>query len=339
MSSSSTESLTPCVLPHLSYLRRSGLSPSTYAAYHRAVDTFLRVCRLNYSILLTLDTITIDLYLAAWITSEYDAGGSYGYAEHARHGLHFFLPRVKNQLHESHALLRGWKRHRPSEAHPPLPKNIAVLMAVTLAAQGDFHAGLAVLLSFDCYLRINECMQLRACDVTIPFDSRMGARYTRCAVHLRTTKTLDNLSCTISDPVVARLLHRCVLSCESPNDFIFPFKAAVFRKHYFTATLARLGLAHLHFVPHSLRHGGATHDFVILGRSEAYVQKRGRWASQKSTNRYIQTLAATDLTYQVPAKLNDAGACFNSHLEFIMDYAVKEADVDLPSLPSLNSDT
>ena len=43
------------------------------------------------------------------------------------------------------------------------------------------------------------------------------------------------------------------------------------------------------FVPHSLRHGGASVDYISLGaRRIEEILFRGRWASMQSTRHYIQ---------------------------------------------------
>jgi len=42
------------------------------------------------------------------------------------------------------------------------------------------------------------------------------------------------------------------------------------------------------FVPHSLRHGGATRDFTSRSRSMDEILMRGRWAAIMSTRHYIQ---------------------------------------------------
>jgi integrase len=325
-------STTVARLPHSSELRRAGLASRTYDAYHKAVDTFLSTFEITFADLRRMRTVEIDLRLAAWLEAEFESGGSRQYGENTRSGLHFFLPRVKNRLHESHLRLKGWKKCVPGKSYLPMPKNIATLVAVHLAAADNYLAGLAVLLSFDCYLRVNECVNLLVGDVRIPADGRMGERYLHCAVHLRKTKTLNNLSCTIRDPVIARLLHRCVIG-RSKHERLFPFTAGVFRSRLFKPTVASLGLAQMGFVPHSLRHGGATHDYVIAGRSETEVVNRGRWASTASADRYMQTLAAVDLTYQVPRSLDSDGRDYWSCLEAIFDQQIGD---DLPRLPPLS---
>lgn len=334
MSSASSSRSSSLLLPHCSILRRSGLAPRTYDAYYRAVHTFLHDCSLTHHDLTHRPVADIDLYVAAWIESEYEAGGSRGYGENLKFGLHFFFPRLKNQLHEAHLRLKGWKRNpkTASKSYPPLPRNIVDVMAVTLAVDGHSRAAVALLLSFDCYLRVNECMRLRKQDVTIPYDARLGEPYLNVAVHLRETKTLENMTVAIRDPAIARLLHRCMVGL-APHQRIFPFSASYYRTHYFHRTLASLGLSSLGFVPHSLRHGGATHDFVLARKPEEYITRRGRWASQKNAHRYVQTLAAVDLTFRVPAALDEDGYQYHSHLEDVMDVAIGDA---LPPLPPLS---
>ena len=341
MSARVTQS-TLALVPDSSFLRSACLAPDTYKAYRRAVAVFLRDTGLRFTDLTTRSIHTIDLYCAAWIESEYEAGGSRSYAENLESGLAFFAPRLKGLLREAKLRLRGWRRRPPvglqCKSYPPMPLHLATLMSVRIAAtrpQGDMRdlrAAVAILLSFDCYLRVNECLRLRAADVRMPRDERLGPAYLHAAVHLRQTKTLENMTVQVRDPVVARLLHRCIIGL-APHDRVFPFSDDIYRSRYFHPTLAALGLSHLGFVPHSLRHGGATHDYVVRRCSEAYIKRRGRWASDKSANRYVQTLHAVDLTFLVPAALDDEGAGYHRHLDWVMDRAIGD---DLPGLPPLS---
>ena len=320
-------------LPHITGASRHALKPLTYAAYYRAVLHFLRDCRLTSTELRRCGAHSVDRKFTAWLDARFAAGTPRSIGECALNGLHYFLPRLKGKLPYAQRTLRGWRRSVIVESYPPMPLNVATLLAIRLAAHGHILPALAVLLSFDCYLRINECMRLKVGDVRIPSDDRLGPRYLHCAIHLRSTKTLDNLSCTIHDPMIARLLHRCIIN-RHRSESIFPFSASVFRELHFKRTLRELRLSHLGFTPHSLRHGGATHDFVIAGRDETYVTKRGRWASAGSAHRYMQTLAAVDLTFAVPHQLDSDGALFRRQLEVVMDAAVSNRWSRLPQLTS-----
>lgn len=325
-----SSSSTLVTLPVLSQLRCSDIKPSTFRAYTKAVTTFLTTTQLSHTDLLSMPIPTIDLYLSAFIESEYAASGSRVYAEQTMDGLHYYYPRLKSQLHESHHRLKGWKRVVPSVSHPPLPWNICVLASVTMAKQGHIHAAIATLLAHDCYLRISEFIALTGKDVRIPRDRRLGEPYQHTCIHMRQTKTRPNATVIISRPVIAQLLHRCVLSLHHLTDRIFPFNENVYRNVYLRDTLSALGLSHLHFRPHSLRHGGATHDYVYNHMSINEVVRRGRWANQKNASRYIQTLAAVDLTYLVPQQLDSDGHAFDSQLLMIMNHAIQQ---QLPPSP------
>ena len=45
-------------------------------------------------------------------------------------------------------------------------------------------------------------------------------------------------------------------------------------------------LAHLHLVPHSVRHGGASADFVLGARTIQEIKARGLWRDDRSVARY-----------------------------------------------------
>jgi hypothetical protein len=59
----------------------------------------------------------------------------------------------------------------------------------------------------------------------------------------------------------------------------------------FTSMCASVGLGAYHFTPHSLRHGGATCDYMsdLSGKNLEAVIFRGRWAVMKSVKTYIQS--------------------------------------------------
>ena len=323
-------------LPHLHPLYRCGVTDATYTAYRRAVDHFLHDCNLDYLYLRRLTANSIDQRFAAWIEGQYNRHGTRAIqrSENARNGLHIFFPKTRRQLTRADVALRSWRRQKNTVSYPPIPRNVATLLAARLARRGQLHAALAVLLSFDCYLRINECLQLRRSDIRIPVDHRLGEPYQHCALFLRKTKTGKNLSVEVYDPAIARLLHRCFLSLPHADSRLFSFSEAAFRESHVKGTLDQMGLSHLHFVPHSFRHGGATHDFVIRRRSAEYVRNRGRWRSQQSADRYMQQLAAVDLTFTIPADVDQLGATFWSQLEVVMDSAADDAGWSkLPPLP------
>jgi integrase len=132
----------------------------------------------------------------------------------------------------------------------------------------------------------------------------MGRANTGMAIILKATKTGPNQSVTIQKKCVADLLcvwMRSRYVKEAPeSSFVFPFKPDSLRRLMHNACAA-LNLPP--YVPHSLRHGGATHDFLTTNSIE-HVQFRGRWKSMESSRRYIQTARALLADQRIPQELN-----------------------------------
>jgi hypothetical protein len=93
-------------------------------------------------------------------------------------------------------------------------------------------------------------------------------------------------------------------STARPSDArLFPFKPHQFRR-VLKAICVNLGLSD-RYVPHSLRHGGATRYHHVLGWSIEDVLARGRWQSVKSARRYIQSGPAMLMSMHTPKAISD----------------------------------
>lgn len=231
-----------------------------------------------------------DLYL------ERD-GTCRSYGEAALSGISDMIPAFKGKLVVSGQALRGWRRLVPSVSHPPLTWDLTVCVAVHMASNGHWALGVGTLLAFDCYLRIGELTGLRRRDVADKGDARLGSAYTGVSLRLASTKTGKNQFVEVRNPSVRMLLTQLLARLPHRKSKLLGVSTSTYRKH-FKASCAALGLSP-DYVPHSLRHGGATHDFLSgLGIEE--VLRHGRWASTKSARHYIQAGRALLLTTSVP---------------------------------------
>lgn len=183
-----------------------------------------------------------------------------------------------------------------------------MLVSIRMARMGWFKPAVGVLLSFDCYLRVGELTNICISDIADAGDRRLGHAHTGMAIRLRRTKTGPNqwVTLTSSDVIV---LVRCLVdearssvSSESNpgNQLVFNFSPAQFRL-YLRRSVVAVGLAHVRYVPHSLRHGGATHDF-ISGVPIETVLAKGRWQSTKSARHYIQAGRSILLSTTIPQR-------------------------------------
>ena len=283
--------------PRQTFLLKAVHAESTRKKYEDAVAKF--VSWMSSSGFQCYDWSELDAALTEYFHDLYTekAGACRSRAEATVSGLVALMPAVKPYLLESRLALRGWRRLVPPVAYPPMTWDLAVCVAVRMAATGHWSSGVGVLLSFECYLRIGELAGLRRKDVADVGDPRLGSVYGGMALRLRRTKTGNNKWVAVRS-VVVRQLVRMLLRRAPPGRRarLFP-SPAVFRRRFKDAC-AFLGLSS-DFVPHSLRHGGATHDH-LLGRPLEEILQHGRWASTKSARHYVQAGRALLMTMNIP---------------------------------------
>ena len=244
-----------------------------------------------------------DVALGEYFHDLYEegAGRGRGKAEATLCGLLVFLPQLKGQLHGASLALRGWKNLVPSVPWPPLSWDLAVLIATTFVCRGAWSTGVAVLLAFECYLRVGVLSRLTRGDVATSSDDRLGSVFSGMALRLLNTKTGNYQWVTVRSTLVQGLLRLLLQGIgEQPQSPLFSFSAFSFRKG-FKETVLSLGLTD-RYVPHSLRHGGATHDH-IRGISLEEIVRHGRWASMRSAKHYIQRGRALLLETTTPAEV------------------------------------
>jgi integrase len=302
-------------------LQDLALAPASLISYNRSLRSFLTYSRLSPQQLLTEPATRLDRLLAVFIQHSFDAASPFTYAAHALHAVVYHRPDVKSRLFISRQCLKGWERVKRTASHPPLTWELTVAIACWLARSGFFAPAVAMLVAFDCYLRVGELTRIRLRDVVMPNDARMGDAHTGMAVCLARTKTGLNQSVALHRPAVATVLGdwiRSIRSASGPdeNPFVFSFSADRLR-HLMRAACVHLGVGHTAYVPHSLRHGGATADFLLTGSIER-VQFRGRWKSMESVRTYVQTARALLAAQAVPAALNALGKQLSAELVAVM---------------------
>lgn len=280
-----------------SFLREAAFASSTSKAYARGLHSFLDWVVSDGARAPSFGAL--DDLLSEFFHFLFLSGGSKGLARNAFYGVCVALPRAKSRLPASRLALRGWERLRPAVAHPPLTWELTAVIAVQLARHGTWRMGVGALLAFESYLRVGELVGLRRADFADVGDARLGSVSASMFLRLAKTKTGSNQWVEVRAPVVRALLRR-VVAGTGPGGRLFPFSAAQFRRS-FGIVCAELSLSPA-YVPHSLRHGGATRDH-LAGHSIEDILLRGRWVSVKSARRYVQSGRAVLLSLSVPPAL------------------------------------
>ena len=277
------------------FLLEQTVTPATAARYRKAVAAFVR-----WGIAAgadARDADEMDALLVEYFTELYEDGAAHSNATTTLNGMVWLQPDLKYRLPCAARAVRGWTKLEPGHSYPPLNWELAVAIAVQLTRGGRYSHGVGVLLAFDCLLRVGELCALRREDVVDTADRRMGFEHSGMMLRLRKTKTGGNKSVRVLNPAVIDLV-RSLVAETATGALLFPFTTATFRRAM-KATCAELGLS-ASYVPHSLRHGGATRYFHVLGWPIEDIMERGRWASTKSARGYIQSGVALLMSMDVP---------------------------------------
>lgn len=294
------------------------LKSSTRVKYSAAVSTFLTFHRISQSHLLALPSKRIDRLLVEFIEQQYRAGAGVTLSTHAMSGLTFLDPHLRGRLASSAAALGGFRQTRPVTSWMPLTLELVNIISLCMSLMGRRSESVAILLAFDSYLRISEYLHLRRRDIALQSDGRLGSAYTGMAIRLANTKTGPDQWVTVVSPTVCSLMQTYLAEHRfDPRDLVFPFTGSALRT-LLRDVASRLDLPHITRIsPHSLRHGGATCDF-LRGRDINYIQHRGRWQSTKSVWRYIQQGACMLLTEECTPEIVDAGRILSPDIELYL---------------------
>ena len=217
-----------------------------------------------------------------------------------RASVEFALPRVKGQLHWSHAVVAGWSCAAPVRHTVPLGKSVSKLMAVFMAADGYPRLGLGLVLQAHTGLRPSELLGLKGRDVSFPEDSGKTLEETPCVLALgatRSTKVKRTqtvlLDSRLSDIV---LLLRFVVSSAGADGLLFPSSLDQYRSAI-RKIEARLRI-NAGWGSHSPRAGFAS-DSRAEGWALEAIRETGRWRSDQSLRTYLDVVSAKAVLVQL----------------------------------------
>lgn len=303
-------------------LLEAGLVTKTTKEYKKAVNKFLQWSDDRCLKTDDDDYEKLDEHVADYIQFHYDFHDGRGrqHCVNVVYGIIMILPRADDKLIVSKRMINRWKKEVPSESYPPLTWDLAVTIAVQMVRSGHYRFAVATVLGFDCLLRINELLSLRANDFADAKDARMGSEYKLTSFRIRTAKTGKNQSVDVLDESVKTLVRPLVAAAKRPDDLLFPGGDRKYRA-LFHQCCAELQLSR-DYVPHSLRHGGATRLF-LQGWALDDIMIRGRWAATASARRYIQSAKAVAIATAVPDHIQSIASALVSDVCQSFAYAQK----------------
>jgi hypothetical protein len=228
-----------------------------------------------------------------------DVGPAVGDA--ALNGLMYLFPEYRGCMPRAWRCLLGWHRIHIHGEGSPLPIEILACVSDEMRLAGALDAADALDLAVDCYLRSMEFLNLCAEDVIILRERGAVEATLRLGVAERgeSAKTGMRQGVRVDSPHVVAMLVRRKANL-APGERLFKLSKPAFVKAWVSAG-DKLGIDL--GPPHSIRHSGPAHDAATAYRTMWQIQRRGRWASERSVLRYAKTHAYVEARARAPAAL------------------------------------
>jgi len=209
--------------------------------------------------------------------------------------------------------ISGWKKFVPTQNRIPVPKHLLQLFALTLLSRPEReaqHAGIALLLGFDTYMRSGELCELKVEDIVLPgnpanFSKDHGVVHTKHRDRrrgdpekaARSNKSSRNQGVTLDNDDIIDIM-RAFISGRDVNERLFQLSGSAALLKWLRVAEKEVGYLKPVFMTHSVRGGGATHDLHSKRRLFLDIKLRGRWGSDKVTRSYLnqgQALLQADM--------------------------------------------
>lgn len=275
-------------------LLESTVLPSTLRAYHRALGVYLTWAE-PYGVVPPGESEGV---FCEWIVSVFEEqeGKGRSMCMRALCGLQLYYPSQVQEWREARRLLYGWARRVQTQSPNPVPWTLLYLVTQILRWRGEATAAAVCVVTFQQYLRIGEAFKLRVGEVALRGDRRLGQRGLG-ALLLRDPKTAKGSAqaVVVQHPLSLEILSRLCAGRGHAEPLFGSLTYSQFSRSWHGAW-AMLGLRGM-FPPYSMRHGGATHDY-LQDVPLTDIQKRGRWRQFKSVDHYVGLHRA--LAVQVP---------------------------------------
>jgi integrase len=222
--------------------------------------------------------------------------GSRQHCVNVRAALILQFPPLKHGLYTSARDIKGWDKAVPEQVRSPMPYTHALLFAAIACHQRRPQVAVWIILSHHTYLRVGEPGQLTIGDVEFPNKERGEPG----VLSIQKTKAQTPQSVTFTDDLVVGLLRWLIGARTKPRQRALPlFATTQLQLSSALHGLCEVTQTNPHFTAHSMRHGGASHDYMRNMPMQDIIT-RGRWKSKDTAEHYIQASRALMIARRIP---------------------------------------
>ena len=223
--------------------------------------------------------------------------------EQLMNGYAYLYPDRK--MPEAWRACKAWSRVTIGEEGQPVPDETLAYMEDWLRSRRETAAqiaGMVIPVQTDAYARESEILNLRREDV-IDNNEEVALFFGR-AHRGESAKTGRNQGVRLDFPHSTDLVRQRVKLAPGATSKLFPISSATYQKWWRLAAQEAGTTA----PPHSCRHTGPSRDLATGYRDMLQVQRRGRWAAEKSVRRYAKTHAWIAVTNAQPPHVTSRGS-------------------------------
>ena len=288
------------------FLRRARLRKEvTRQSYQVAWEAFTKFCvetlRLPGEKARFVSMHQLDQSLEAFAEQQFLSGGSKYVFTCALQCANIQYPAWPTSSRANYPLSKsakkGWGNLEPGSSRDPCPFEVACVIAQDMVLHGQPHFAAAVMLSFDTYMRPGKICELVHSNI-VPPSRGISSKYSFWTLLLHPQEQ--------GEPSKVGEFNDSLVVGSEDRAWLGPILGRLYSKHpghgfqklfsftlnqletQFSASVKRLGLQKLQLTPHCLRHGGASHDYLMKHRSLSDIQQRGCWKSFDSVRRYAK---------------------------------------------------
>jgi len=252
--------------------------------------------------------------LAYWLVQYggalYQAGKAYGIYAETINSVAAERPQVRKQLVAAWDFAYSWVSEEPFSHHPALPASILLAMMAVSILWGWLTEAAIFGLMWAGILRVGEVLQTSREDLVLPRDSAPGVRYALLKIKEPKTrgKHARHQAARVDPTDIVELLDLAFAKAD-PKAKLWPLSGSTLRKRF--GDLMRVlklpegSMGRLKpFDLASLRPGGASHLLNLTEDSEV-VRRRGRWATIKTMEIYLQEVLYVTYVERLPQQAKE----------------------------------
>ncbi|CAE7546574.1 unnamed protein product [Symbiodinium sp. CCMP2592] len=282
---------------------------------------------------LPLDPAIIGRHLTTYGRELFDSGRPYWHFSETVNAIAARIPSVRRQLQEPWDLAFSWLALEPYTHHVPMP---LVLLLATLSCcliwGWKQEAGIFAL-AWGGVLRIGEATQARRADLILPSDVLGLQQYILLRICEPKTRlrTARHQSAKVEPSDLVRLIT-LAFEDTAPSELLWKRSSQTLRRRL-DLILGRLGVVarsnERAIDLGSFRPGGATHLLQLTEDSEL-VRRRGRWASHRVMEIYLQEIASIVFLPRQPLSTRQRILSFAQAFPGLLDKAEQWTKQQLP---------